>query len=307
MRSTSSAARAASSTSGTIPSPSSRPATSRPCRAAETRPIGQSGGRSGFAQEAARAGIPAISVGRVCWFSGSYADPGGSHPCRRRWAGNGEARRSQTGCWGVTPVTIGESRGLRSPPSWCGVTRVPRHARVARARPMPSGRARTTKPSPSRQGSTQAAPHPEGRRPNRRACGLWPVGCRRGRRRCLTYRSAGRFPHELIDYLLDPPDLIAIAATTLYGQPESAGLRIPDDMSLVTFDDLSEVWQSEPFLTVLAQPAYEIGRQSAELLFERLEGPARSTRRVIILPGELIVRRSSGPVPAPGPRPCEGS
>jgi len=78
-------------------------------------------------------------------------------------------------------------------------------------------------------------------------------------------------------------------------------------MSLVTFDDLSEAWQSEPFLTVLAQPAYEIGRQSAELLFERLEGPARSTRRVIILPGELIVRRSSGPVPAPGPRPCEGS
>jgi LacI family transcriptional regulator len=82
-----------------------------------------------------------------------------------------------------------------------------------------------------------------------------------------------------------------------------AGLRVPDDMSLVTFDDLPEGWQEEPFLTVLAQPAYEIGRQAAELLFERLEGPARPARRVIILPGELIVRRSSGPVPSPGPRP----
>ena len=75
-----------------------------------------------------------------------------------------------------------------------------------------------------------------------------------------------------------------------------AGLRVPDDMSLVTFDDLPEGWQEEPFLTVLAQPAYEIGRQAAELLFERLEDPARPPRRVIILPGELIVRRSSGPV-----------
>jgi LacI family transcriptional regulator len=78
-----------------------------------------------------------------------------------------------------------------------------------------------------------------------------------------------------------------------------AGARVPDDMSLVTFDDLPEGWQDEPFLTVLAQPAYEIGRQAAELLFERLEGPAQLARRVIILPGELIVRRSSGP-PPPG-------
>ena len=86
-----------------------------------------------------------------------------------------------------------------------------------------------------------------------------------------------------------------------------AALHVPDDLSLVTFDDLPEGWQAEPFLTVLAQPAYEIGRQAAELLFERLEGPPRPTRRVIILAGELIVRRSSGPVLSAGERPGEAA
>ena len=42
-----------------------------------------------------------------------------------------------------------------------------------------------------------------------------------------------------------------------------AGLRVPDDMSVVAFDDLPEEWVSEPFLTVAAQPAYEIGHRAA--------------------------------------------
>jgi LacI family transcriptional regulator len=74
-----------------------------------------------------------------------------------------------------------------------------------------------------------------------------------------------------------------------------SGLRVPDDMSLVTFDDLPDDWHDDPLLTVLAQPAYDVGRQAAELLLDRLEGRDKSKRRVILLPGELIVRRSSAP------------
>ena len=76
-----------------------------------------------------------------------------------------------------------------------------------------------------------------------------------------------------------------------------ASIDVPGDMSLVTFDDLPEEWHDDPFLTVLAQPAYELGRQAAELLFERLETGARGKRRVIVLPGAVIPRRSSGPPP----------
>jgi LacI family transcriptional regulator len=76
-------------------------------------------------------------------------------------------------------------------------------------------------------------------------------------------------------------------------------LRVPADISIVTFDDLPVEWQDDPFFTVVAQPAYELGRQAAELLLARIEKRLPAKRQVIVLPGELIVRRSSGPAPAP--------
>ena len=87
-----------------------------------------------------------------------------------------------------------------------------------------------------------------------------------------------------------------IAFGALRGLREE-NVNVPADMSLATFDDLPEEWHDDPFLTVLAQPAYELGRQAAELLFDRLETGARGKRRVIVLPGAVIPRRSSGPPP----------
>ncbi len=49
-----------------------------------------------------------------------------------------------------------------------------------------------------------------------------------------------------------------------------AGLQVPDDVSLAGFDDLPEALIFDPFLTVVAQPAYEMGRRGAALLLERL-------------------------------------
>jgi LacI family transcriptional regulator len=74
-----------------------------------------------------------------------------------------------------------------------------------------------------------------------------------------------------------------------------AGLRVPEDMSVVAFDDLPEDWVAEPFLTVAAQPAYEIGHRAASLLLARLSGDHDAAGQSIVLPFELIIRRSSGP------------
>ena len=74
-----------------------------------------------------------------------------------------------------------------------------------------------------------------------------------------------------------------------------AGLGIPDNMSIVVFDDLPPGWVMDPFLTVVSQPAYEIGTQAAGLLFERLAGDAPEGSRSIILPSELVIRRSTAP------------
>ncbi len=78
-----------------------------------------------------------------------------------------------------------------------------------------------------------------------------------------------------------------------------AGLRVPDDMSVVAFDDLPEEWVSEPFLTVAAQPAYEIGHRAVTLLLDHIAGDDEPSGQSIVLPFELIIRRSSGPPPVP--------
>ncbi len=71
------------------------------------------------------------------------------------------------------------------------------------------------------------------------------------------------------------------------------GLGIPDDISVAVFDDLPPGWVMDPFFTVVSQPAYEIGTEAANLLLERLAGEAPGEPRSIILPSEVIVRRST--------------
>jgi LacI family transcriptional regulator len=74
-----------------------------------------------------------------------------------------------------------------------------------------------------------------------------------------------------------------------------ANLTIPEDLSIVVFDDLPAGWVLDPFLTVMAQPAYEIGKQAADLLFQRLAGEVSGPPRTTVLPSELIIRRSTSP------------
>jgi len=65
-------------------------------------------------------------------------------------------------------------------------------------------------------------------------------------------------------------------------------------MSIVTFDDMPLSAMIQPFFTVAAQPAYEMGQHAVQLLLARLDGTAPEPCREVILPFEVIVRRSSG-------------
>jgi LacI family transcriptional regulator len=89
-------------------------------------------------------------------------------------------------------------------------------------------------------------------------------------------------------------NFIAIGA---YRALRDAGLHVPEDVSLVAFDDLPAPLVMEPFLTVAAQPAYEMGQKATELLLARLSGEGPADCQEIVLPTEVIVRRSSGPPP----------
>ena len=71
------------------------------------------------------------------------------------------------------------------------------------------------------------------------------------------------------------------------------GLRCPEDVALACFDDFSWAAVMRPHLTVVDQPTYEIGQQSAHLLFERLKNQKKAPRE-IRLQTRLIVRESCG-------------
>ncbi len=75
---------------------------------------------------------------------------------------------------------------------------------------------------------------------------------------------------------------------------QDSGRRVPDDIALVGFDDFSWADVFRPRLTTVAQPTYQLGRTAAELLLQRIGDRSATVPRRIVLPGELIVRESSG-------------
>jgi len=76
-----------------------------------------------------------------------------------------------------------------------------------------------------------------------------------------------------------------------------AQVQVPEDISVVSFDDLPAAITIDPFFTVASQPAYEMGQQAAQLLLLRLEGEGPPDPQEIVMPVEIIVRRSSGKPP----------
>jgi LacI family transcriptional regulator len=71
------------------------------------------------------------------------------------------------------------------------------------------------------------------------------------------------------------------------------GINIPDDIALISFDDIAWAPSLRPPLTVVAQPVHEIGRVAARLLLERIEEPQASIKHVT-LETRLIARASCG-------------
>jgi LacI family transcriptional regulator len=71
------------------------------------------------------------------------------------------------------------------------------------------------------------------------------------------------------------------------------GLSIPDDIGIISFDDMSWATSLQPPLTAVAQPTYELGATAAELLLARMRDPERPVRRVV-LNTELMIRASCG-------------
>jgi DNA-binding LacI/PurR family transcriptional regulator len=71
-------------------------------------------------------------------------------------------------------------------------------------------------------------------------------------------------------------------------------LRVPDDIALVCVDDFGMGSELDPFMTIVRQPEHEMGRQVARLLIERVLGVYTGEPREVVLPAQVIIRRSCG-------------
>lgn len=84
-------------------------------------------------------------------------------------------------------------------------------------------------------------------------------------------------------------DFIALGVLQALGRMK---VNIPDEVSVVSFDDVPLGWHIEPFLTVIAQSPYHMGYEAASLLMRFITGEAAPDHRELLLPVELIERQS---------------
>ena len=114
---------------------------------------------------------------------------------------------------------------------------------------------------------------------------------RNGQSACETARQA---THELLVLDQRPTAIMTGNNQMTIGALRAlreAQVRVPEDMSLVGFDDIEWADVFSPRLTVMAQPVEELGARAVRLLTRRLENPA-ARRQTIRLTPSLLLRES---------------
>nr|WP_284288885.1 substrate-binding domain-containing protein [Angustibacter aerolatus] len=145
----------------------------------------------------------------------------------------------------------------------------------------------------------------------RGAAGRVPVGDGDGRSRrrprawCASATSTSRAVTSTRPSLLDlrhpPTAIFAGSDLQALGAIEAArmrGLRIPEDLSVVGYDDIPVARWSSPALTTVHQPLQRMGQEAARLVLRLRDGDVSATRMDLAV--DLVVRDSTAP-PASAP------
>ncbi|MRH41065.1 LacI family DNA-binding transcriptional regulator [Aquibacillus halophilus] len=82
-------------------------------------------------------------------------------------------------------------------------------------------------------------------------------------------------------------------AADLVNNMNKMGLHVPDDISVVCFDDPHAIQMPNSFFTVVNQPAYKFGYTGMEMLIDRIEGKSGKEHKEIVYDTELIIRQST--------------
>ena len=113
------------------------------------------------------------------------------------------------------------------------------------------------------------------------------------------YQEGYTYGQKLLATGLDFTALFAFNDVSAIGAMRAfldAGRRIPEDISVVGFDDIQSAAFHNPSLTTIRQPLNKIGERAGEILLQQLAGKNSYPDYIRIDP-ELIVRESTGPAP----------
>ncbi len=120
--------------------------------------------------------------------------------------------------------------------------------------------------------------------------------------RCGTTIEAGyQAAHRLLELNPRPTAIVVINDILAIGALHTAtsrGLRVPDDVSIASFDDIEIAAYINPSLTTSRVNAEEVGRTAARLLLMRIQNPSLPPQSIRI-PVRLMVRASTGRAPSP--------
>lgn len=105
--------------------------------------------------------------------------------------------------------------------------------------------------------------------------------------------------HELLTIPSRPTAVFAANDSSAFGVLHAAaqlGLRVPEDLSVVGFDDVPQASTTTPPLTTVAQPLAELGAAAVDMLLAMLRGEPGPDH--VRMTTDLRVRRSTGPAPS---------
>lgn len=110
-----------------------------------------------------------------------------------------------------------------------------------------------------------------------------------------SYKSGLRLGKHLLSMNERPTAIFAISDIMAVGVIRSArenGLRIPDDLAVIGFDNISLASMCEPLLTTISQPKYDMGCIAMELLLKQIKSGNKEPQ-YIFLEHELIIRETT--------------
>ena len=146
-----------------------------------------------------------------------------------------------------------------------------------------------------------------------RRCAFEAAMQRRGLKACSITEDrfsveSGRAQTESILRSANPPTAICagndVIALGVLEAIRNAGLRVPDDLSVVGYNDVGYTRYTSPSLTTIHVPTRAMGFEAARLILGRLERPEGPARH-IVMPTTLVVRQSTT-VPRSGGLPLLG-